>query len=93
MSEEGKEEKSEEPKSPMEKMREKMKEEQGKRTPERGSSPKPPGSELGGMMQKMMSSRGGSQQNQAMMKTMKGLRADMKDIKEYLKKILDAMEE
>lgn len=91
MSDEEKEEgKSESLEERRKKMREKMKEMQEKGGPG-GRSPQ--GSGLAAMMQQMAGgARGGGQQNRAMMETMKKLRADMQEIKDYLRKIVDTLE-
>ncbi|KXA97454.1 hypothetical protein AKJ37_01475 [candidate division MSBL1 archaeon SCGC-AAA259I09] len=88
--EEKPEEEPESQKDRKEKMREKMKEMR-----EKGGGPggMPFGGGLASMMQQMAGAGGrGGQQDKAMIETMKGLRSDMQEIKEYLKQILDSLE-
>ncbi|KXA92647.1 hypothetical protein AKJ65_07250 [candidate division MSBL1 archaeon SCGC-AAA259E19] len=88
--EEEPEEEPESQKDRKEKMREKMKEMQ-----EKGGGPggMPSGGGLASMMQQMAGAGGrGGQRDKAMIKTMKGLRTDMKEIKEYLKRILETLQ-
>lgn len=62
---------------------------------EEGGAPVPrslQGGGLSALMQQMRGGAGSRQQNRVMMETMKGLRADMKEIKDYLKKISEALE-
>lgn len=72
----------------IEEMREKMREAQ-----EKGEGPgRPSGRGLASMMQRMAGGPGGNQ-NRATLEMMKGIKGDTKKIKEYLKKILEKLEE
>lgn len=75
-------------KEKMQEMREKVQEMQRMRGPGQMPAQMGPSS----LMQRMASMRGG-QQNRAMIETVKGLRTDMKEIKDYLKKILEALKQ
>ncbi|KXA95179.1 hypothetical protein AKJ65_02390 [candidate division MSBL1 archaeon SCGC-AAA259E19] len=87
--EEEPEEETESQEERTEEMREKIKEMQEKG----GPGGVPSGGGLASMMQQMAGAGGrGGQRDKAMIETMKGLRSDMKEIKGYLKRILETLQ-
>ena len=75
------------PKERMEEMQEKIKEMQGEGGPSRMPGSMGPAS----LMSRMAGMQGGGQQNKVMIKTMRELQNDMKEIKNYLREILEEM--
>lgn len=91
--EESKESKSSEskrksPEEVREKMREKMKEMQ-----EKGGGQAPGAMGGASLMSRLAGMQGGGPQNKQMMKSLKELRADMQEIKKYLRDIRDSLVE
>lgn len=102
MPEEEKESEDNEKKTPEEKMKEmeeKVKEMYGQGGGGEGGGQRAPGPGPMGqasLMSRMASMRGGSQggqQSKILLKTMKELRADMQEVKDYLRKILETLED
>lgn len=77
-----------------EEMRERINEMREQGGPGGGPGGMPGGGGLASMMQQIAGAGGrGGQQNRAMLESMKKLRGDMQEIKEYLRKILENLEE
>lgn len=85
------EEKPEEKRETLEERRKKMEEKMKEMQKKGGPRQRPAQGGLASMMQRMAGAQGG-RQDKMMMENMRKLRADMKEIKEYLQKIVDTLE-